>query len=322
MSTTLRNATVHAIDVAAPADRIYALLSDVGNWPAVFPPTIHAESTPVADGEELIHIWATAADHVKAWTSRRRLQPGKLRIDFAQEVPAAPILEMAGTWVVEPLDTASARVRLLHDYAAAAAADLEWIDRAVDTNSLAELAGLKRSIEAGPANAENRLDFADELTIDGSLRDVYDFINEAGQWAQRLPHVASVRLTETAPGVQFLEMQTKSPDGSTHTTASHRICFAPERIVYKQVTLPALMQMHTGEWTFAQDGGRVVASSAHSVVVDTANIERVLGPQASVEQAKAFVQAALSANSRATLRHAKGYAEARASRHATGPIPE
>lgn len=316
MTATLRNSTTHKTDVAANANRIYQLLADVSNWPAIFPPTIHAVSEPVAEGEELIHIWATAGEQVKSWTSRRRLQQAMLRIDFAQEAPAAPIVEMSGTWIIEPLAPTLSRVHLLHDYAATTTEDLEWIDRAVDANSVSELAGLKRNIEADQDRAEARLDFADELVIDGTVRDVYDFINEAGQWADRLPHVATVRLTEATAGVQFLEMDTRSPDGSTHTTASHRLCFAPEQIVYKQVRLPALMQMHTGEWTFTEDAGRVVASSAHSVVVETANIKPFLGSDATLDDAKAFVRRALSANSRATLGYAKEYAEALSSRSA------
>ena len=310
MPTTLRNSTSHEIEVAAPANRVYELLADVENWPAIFPPTIHAVSEPVAEDEELLHIWATAGDHVKSWTSHRRLRPSVLRIDFTQVVPTAPITEMSGTWIVEPRGAMSSIVRLLHHYAADAEEDIEWIDRTVDINSRSELHGLKVTVEADQGRTASRFDFVDEFTIEGRLHDVYDFINQADKWAQRLPHVATVRLTEATAGVQFLEMDTRSPDGSTHSTASYRICFEPERIVYKQVTLPALMQMHGGQWTFTQVEGHVVASSAHSVVIEPEYIKSVLGPEATLDDAKAYVRNALSSNSRATLGYAREYAEA------------
>ena len=56
--------------------------------------------------------------------------------------------------------------------------------------------------------------------------------------AERLPHVARVVLTEDTPGLQFLEMDTRTKDGSTHTTKSVRVCFPDTRIAYKQITLP------------------------------------------------------------------------------------
>jgi aromatase len=100
---------------------------------------------------------------------------------------------------------------------------------------------------------------------------------------------------------------------STHTTKSVRVCFPPNRIVYKQITLPALMNLHTGYWELleAPASGIVTATSQHTVVINPENIGRVLGPDAGVAQARDFIRNALSANSLATLGHAKDYAEAR-----------
>jgi aromatase len=47
------------------------------------------------------------------------------------------------------------------------------------------------------------------------------------------------------------------------------------------------------------------------VVINTANITKILGEGAGVAEARTFVQNALSTNSRATLGHAKDYAEGR-----------
>jgi aromatase len=143
---------------------------------------------------------------------------------------------------------------------------------------------------------------------------VFDFLNEANLWNVRLPHVARVDLTEPTPGVQVLEMDTLTKDGKKHTTRSVRVCFPTERIVYKQIVLPALMTLHTGCWTIAADpadGAALTVTSQHTVSINEANIHRVLGPDADVAAARTFVQGALSANSLATLRHAKEFAESR-----------
>ncbi|MHC5907764.1 aromatase/cyclase [Streptomyces sp. S6] len=302
----------HEITIAAPATAVYRLIAEVENWPRIFPPTIHVDHVERGANEERIRIWATANDTAKNWTSHRTLDPDGLRITFRQEVSAPPVAAMGGTWIIEPLSDAQARVRLLHDYRAIDddPKSLAWIDEAVDRNSRAELAALRTNVEAAHAAAAVTFSFEDTVQIDGTAKDVYDFINEAGLWEERLPHVARVHLQELSPGLQILEMDTRAKDGSTHTTKSYRVCLPVQKIAYKQVTLPALMTLHTGYWTFQEHGG-VAASSQHTVVLNTANIASVLGETATVEDARAYVQAALSTNSRATLGHAKTYAESR-----------
>jgi aromatase len=98
---------------------------------------------------------------------------------------------------------------------------------------------------------------------------------------------------------------------SVHTTKSYRVTFPHHKIAYKQVTLPALMTLHTGYWTFTETATGVTASSQHTVTLNTENIARILGADATVADARAYVQNALSTNSRATLGHAKAHAEAR-----------
>ncbi|AUH39566.1 aromatase/cyclase [Streptomyces sp. CMB-StM0423] len=305
----------HTIEISAPAGTIYTLLADVGHWPRIFPPTIYADREETGPDEERIRIWATANGAAKNWMSRRFLYPAERRIRFRQEVSTPPVAEMGGTWIIEELGAGGSRVRLLHDYRAIGddPDDLAWIDRAVDTNSTTELASLKENVERAHAADRDELtfSFSDEVRIEGTAKDAFDFINEAGQWPERLPHVATVRFSEDTPGLQSLEMDTRAKDGSTHTTKSYRVAFAPHRIAYKQVTLPALMTLHTGIWTFEEDGdgGAVTATSQHTVTLNTDNIARVLGEQATVADARAYVQGALSANSSATLGHAKDYAE-------------
>jgi aromatase len=219
---------------------------------------------------------------------------------------------MGGAWVIEPVSSSQCRVRLLHDFFAASddPADLDWIRSAVDRNSHAELNALKISAELGGPG--QLVTFDDTVTVDGRASDVYDFLNEAQLWPERLPHVARVSLEEETPGLQILDMDTSTKDGSVHTTRSVRVCQPYRSIVYKQIVVPALMTLHTGRWliTEQEDGGLSV-TSRHTVRINAANIAGVLGPDADVAAAERFVRAALSGNSLVTLRAAKAYAEAR-----------
>ncbi|MEU5581765.1 aromatase/cyclase [Streptomyces huasconensis] len=302
----------HDITVSAPASAVYRLIADVEQWPRIFPPTIHVDREALDAGQERIRIWATANGEAKHWTSRRTLDPEGLRIDFRQEVSTAPVAAMGGAWVVEPLGADRSRVRLLHDYRAVDddPEGLRWIDEAVDRNSRAELAALKENVENAHAAEAWTFSFSDTVRTTGSAKDMYDFIDEAQLWSERLPHVASVQLARQPSGLQVLKMETRAKDGSTHLTESYRVCLPFTQIAYKQTTLPALMSLHTGLWTFEEDGAEVVATSRHTVVLRTENITAVLGPDAGVAEAREYVRGALSTNSRATLGHAGDYARA------------
>ncbi|MFE4755985.1 aromatase/cyclase [Streptomyces mirabilis] len=303
----------HEITIAAPAPAVYRLLAEVTNWPRIFPPTIHVDRVEHDGSQERIRIWATANGEAKNWTSRRELDPEALRITFRQEVTAPPVAAMGGTWIIEPLGENASRVRLLHDYRAVDddPHDLLWIDEAVDKNSRSELAALKKNVEFAHAAEEVTFSFEDTVYVDGSAKDVYAFINEANLWSERLPHVATVRLEEDTVGLQTLEMDTRAKDGSVHTTKSYRVTFPHQRIAYKQVTLPALMTLHTGHWTFTDTDQGVAATSQHTVTLNTDNIARILGDTATVADAREYVHTALSTNSLATLTHAKAFAENR-----------
>ncbi|MEU9891904.1 aromatase/cyclase [Streptomyces phaeochromogenes] len=304
----------HEITVEAPAAEVYRLIAEVGNWPLIFPPTVHVDHLERGAREERIRIWATANGAAKGWTSRRTLDPEARRITFRQEVSAPPVASMGGTWIIEPAGEGASRVRLLHDYRAVDddPEGLEWIDQAVDRNSRSELAALKGNVERVTGSAELTLSFTDSLEIKGAAKDVYDFINEAQLWSERLPHVKQVSLTEDSPGLQVLRMDTLTKDGSVHTTESIRVCFPHSRIVYKQTTLPALMNLHTGYWQLDESAdGVTTATSQHTVILNTENITKILGEEAGIPEAREFIRNALGNNSRATLGHAKAYAEAR-----------
>ncbi|WP_410585896.1 aromatase/cyclase [Amycolatopsis sp. lyj-23] len=303
--------TSHEIAVAAPPAAVYGLIADVTNWPRVFPPTVHVEHVERGHTEELIRIWATANGEVKSWTSRRTLDPAAHRVAFRQVVSQPPVASMGGEWEVLEDGEGRSRVVLRHDFTAVgdSAENVAWIEQAIDRNSHAELDALRRTAEQG--QGELFLEFEDIVRVLGEPKDVYDFLYQAQHWEERLPHVARVALTEDTEGVQTLEMDTRTKDGSLHTTKSVRVGFTGERIVYKQLKLPALLEVHNGLWTIEPTPDGVDVSSQHTVVLKASAIPEVLGADATVEDARAFVQRALSGNSLATLELAKDYAEQR-----------
>ncbi|MET9096664.1 aromatase/cyclase [Streptomyces cyaneofuscatus] len=313
MAQSSEHRTEHDIVIQAPPGTVYDLIASVDRWPLVFPPTIHAERLEV-DGElERIRLWATANDTVKSWTSLRTLDPLGLTVGFRQEVSQHPVAAMSGEWILEPLPEGRTRVRLTHSFRAAddSTENTAWINRAIDTNSDRELAALRTAAERESTGAELEFTFEDTVAVQGSAKDVYDFLNEADQWERRLPHVARVVLTEDSPGVQSLEMDTRAPDGSVHTTRSVRVCRPYESIVYKQLRTPALLSAHTGRWHVRGTGSTTTVSSAHSVVIAPSAIPAVLGDKASVADARRFLRDALGRNSLATMELAKEYAASR-----------
>ncbi|GAA2501919.1 aromatase/cyclase [Streptomyces gobitricini] len=314
--TRAPHVTEHSITVAASPAAIYDLVADVSAWPQVFGPTVHVEvleEAPEAGGEQLLRIWAVANEKVRTWTSRRTLDPVSRTITFRQVVSAAPVASMGGEWRVEPLEDGRTRVVLLHDYRATdddPAAE-ELIEQAVDRNSRAELAALKNAAELGDARDELHFTFHDSEVVTGAAGDVYAFLDRADLWPQRLPHVARLDLTEDEPGIQHMDMDTRSPDGSTHNTTSVRVCFEDRNmIVYKQLRVPVAMSGHTGRWVIESLGdGTVRATSWHTVTLDPEGVRAALGPEATLAEARALVRKALGTNSSTTLRHAKQFAE-------------
>ncbi|MFK0049487.1 aromatase/cyclase [Streptomyces sp. NPDC090741] len=307
--------TVHETEVAAPAGVVYGLIADPVQWPLYFPPNVYVERLEFDGVHERLRMWATANGRVKSWTSRRMLDAAARRIEFRQEVPAAPLSAMSGTWIVEPLGAERSRLVLLHDFSVVGdrAEDVEWVERATDTNSRAELGNLARLGERWGSLDDLVMSFEDTVRVDAPPELVYAFLERAEQWPQLLPHVSRLELTEPAelPGVQVMAMDTVTADGSAHTTESVRVCFpAAGRIVYKQTRTPALMSAHTGVWTVTGGAYGSTVTSRHGVVLREEAIAGVLGASADLAAARRYVREALGRNSTATMTYAKQYAEA------------
>ncbi|WP_438486760.1 aromatase/cyclase [Streptomyces sp. S186] len=312
MSRDRIHQTAHHTDVAAPAGVVYGLLADATRWPQYLAPNVYVERLEHDATGERLRMWATANGQVKSWTSRRLLDIEARKIEFRQERSAAPVASMTGTWIAEPTGPQRTRLTLLHTFSVIddRPADVTWVEQATDRNSRTELANIRDLAESWQTLEQRTLTFEDSVRVQGSADAVYEFLYHASRWPERLPHVARLDLTEDEPGVQTMEMETRTADGSTHTTESVRVCFPhARRIVYKQTTTPALMTAHTGEWSISTDETGTTVTSQHSVLLRESAVPAVLGADAGLPEARAYVREALGRNSTATMNLAREYAE-------------
>lgn len=303
--------TAHHATIGANPERVYRIIAEVTQWPRIFGPTVHARVLESTGTAERIQLWATANGQVKTWVSARERDEENLRIRFSQEVSQHPVASMSGEWILRPTPEGGTAVELTHEFTAVGdePEHVRWISTAVENNSTAELAALRRAAELPDDSL--LLEFTDEVLVRATAAEVYQFLYEAAQWPQRLPHVARLELTEDAPGIQVMSMDTRTPDGSSHTTESIRVGFPDSLIVYKQTTVPALMTAHTGFWRLDERPDGVVAVAGHTVVIKPEAIEAVLGAGKTVADARDYIRRALGANSSTTLRAARDHVEAR-----------
>nr|P16560.1 RecName: Full=Granaticin polyketide synthase bifunctional cyclase/dehydratase [Streptomyces violaceoruber]CAA09656.1 aromatase [Streptomyces violaceoruber]CAA34267.1 unnamed protein product [Streptomyces violaceoruber]CAA34372.1 unnamed protein product [Streptomyces violaceoruber] len=297
----------HTVTVAAPPEALYALVADVTRWPAVFEPTVHVRHLAREGRTERFEIWAEVNGEIAHWRSRRVLDPVRRYVSFRQEHSRPPVTSMSGGWLFRPLADGRTEIVLRHRFTVADddPAAVARIEEALDRNSARELGALAALAETGHPVDELVFSFTDTLPLQGAARDAYTFVERAERWAELLPHVAQCGADRAGTGLeQWLEMDTVTADGSTHTTRSARICRAPEWIAYNEQRTPRLVSGHSGEWTFAQTPEGPVATARHTVAVDPSGITEVLGPDATLADARAYLRDALGRNSLATLRHA------------------
>ncbi|MGW5660945.1 aromatase/cyclase [Streptomyces sp. NPDC003758] len=305
--------TEHTLTVNAPARSLYGLVADVTRWPAVFGPSVHVDLLEHDEYGERFEIWAVVNGEVGSWVSRRTFDADALRITFQQERSRAPIASMGGEWLFRELDGGRTEIVLRHDFTAVGddPETVRWINEALDRNSPDELAALGRIAESGHPVDDLVFSFTDTAELPGSAADAYDFVHHAEHWAERLPHVSRVRLSEPSPGVQDLEMDTVTSDGSAHTTRSIRVCRGQEWIAYKQRVAPRLLLGHSGRWNFAEGREGSLVTATHTVAINPTAITEVLGEGSTLADARAYLRDALGRNSLATLTHAGEYAAAR-----------
>jgi uncharacterized membrane protein len=311
MSAELADKTAHTVHVSAPAGVVYALVADAVKWPLYFSPVIHVEQLEF-DGERgWLRMWSLMDGRLTSWTSWRHLDPVQRRVDFGQELPVPPFNSMGGTLNVRSQGPHRSELELLYDFSITGGRpdDVAWAQRATGGHSRAQLAEVKAFAERWTRLDELVLSFEDSVRIHGPAELVYDFLYRAGAWPQLVEHVTGVDLTEDAPGVQRMTVQTLTESGA-QSCESVRICFPHAgRIVYKDTATSPLLTAHTGEWSVVPDETGVTVLAQHSVVLREENIAAVLGERAGLAHARWHVRQALGQQGLALLARAKQHAE-------------
>ncbi|MEV5935232.1 aromatase/cyclase [Streptomyces sp. NPDC052079] len=299
--------------VAAPAERVRSLVDDVVGWTQLHAPAVHAHVLRDAGDERLIRHWAvTGRDSVRTWTARHTRSADGSRISFAHVAPEAPFASIEGAWTFQERD-GKTRVEMRHDFTLSegSAGLADELTARLREGSRAYLSTLGHAAENHVELDRLIISFADSLFIAGDIKDAYDYLWEADKWEERIPHIVKLDLEEPAPGVQFFDMLTSTPDGSSHRTRSVRVTVEPDIIVYKQTELPALLDGHTGHWKFTRTPEGVIAEARHTATIKPSALH-ILGEGTTVQDVRNYLRRVLSANSVSNLRLAKAYAEERA----------
>ncbi|MCX5199463.1 SRPBCC family protein [Streptomyces sp. NBC_00249] len=299
--------------VSAPVDVVRRIVVDVEAWVQLHGPAVHAEILESGDHGELIRHWSVVDDHtVRTWDARREVTAsGDVR--FTHEPANAPFATVSGGFDFEEQPNGKTLVRmhhaftLLEDDESVAAQRVE----SMQLGSRAYLNTLHYAAENADELERLIISFEDPLFVAGSVEDAYAYLYEADKWPDRIPHVLRLELEENTPNIQFFDMDTKSSDGSEHTTRSVRICLPNHKIVYKQTRPPKTMFAHTGHWLFTETPEGVVVSSRHTATIRPEGLH-LLGEGMTVEGARKYLRRILSANSMGNLRLSKEYAEERA----------
>jgi aromatase len=314
-------AVEHTARYAGPARRGYGLIADVTQWPVLFPPCLAAEVLESDRDSERIRLWAVAGSEIRTWTSLRKLDEERLRIDFRQEAPGPPLEWMSGHWRFEERDGRTELV-LGHEWVLEAGAESArtTVAEALGRNSEAEVAAVARWAGRDQGPQELLFTVTDEYVVPGPPAAVYDFLYRADLWPERVAHVAELDLQEDetvlvgGARVQTLDMRTRGADSSVHGTQSVRLCFPGERLVYKQMSVPRGLLGHSGAWLLSgtDDGTRVV--SVHQAALDPDALDTVFGAGTTLDGARDRAAALLAGNSRRTLESCGAHLAAEARR--------
>ncbi|MFJ4342485.1 SRPBCC family protein [Streptomyces sp. NPDC088915] len=290
---------VHEVKIRARAGEVFGLLADLANWPWLFRPFVHAEVLGRDGDFERCGMWTTSGERVEAWVALRRIDAGRMRIDFRPERPAPPLTRMERAWVVEPSGDGACLLRLEHRYEVAG-----------DDTALAETGAVIDAVAEGETAAvraaaelpgERRIVVDDRVTVRGGAAAVHRALYDVAAWPGLLAHVVRAEVLQEEDGAQLVEVDTREADGGILAMRTARVGRGEELVAYKQLVLPPIGSSHTVRWRVEPDGDGVAVRSEQVVV---------LAPEVSdVAAVTAFVRRELSAKVRLVLDRVKELVE-------------
>ncbi|MER5809324.1 SRPBCC family protein [Streptomyces sp. NPDC002033] len=301
----------HAVDAAAPAGVLYALVADTTPWPLFLPDTVHVERLDFDGATDRYSQWAAVDGSLGPQLWRRTLDAHHRRIGFRRERPAEPVTTAAGAWTVEELAPGWSRLTLEQDITVAGnrSADAERVLESARAGAKAVLGRFGAFAERWQRLDSLRVTFEESVRVQGPAEPVHEFLYRVGSWPGRVAHVVGADVTEERPGVQRAGLVNLADDGSAYTTEALRVCFpAAGRIVFKTTRPHPLLTAHAGEWSVEPDATGVTVVCRHDALLDERAVERVMGPGTDLARARRYVREVLGRESRATLEPAQQYA--------------
>ncbi|MFE1790000.1 SRPBCC family protein [Streptomyces sp. NPDC059525] len=298
----------YAVDAAAPAGALYALVADTAPWPLFLPDTVHTERLDFDGTVERYSHWTGTDGHPRRSLWRRALDAGRRRVDFREERPAGPVTGASGSWRVEELAPGWSRLVLEQDLTVAEGTGAERVLAEAGARGRAAADGLRAVAERWRRLDGLLVSFEESVRIQGPAEPVHAFLYEVGAWTGRVAHVAEAEVVEDRPGVQRVRLVSLAEDGTPYPTEEVRVCFpAAGRIVFKRSRPHPLLVAHAGEWSVEPDPAGVTVVCRNDVLLDESAVERVLGPGADLERARRYVREVLGRESRAVLGPAGEY---------------
>lgn len=97
-------AAIHSIPCSAPANAVYAIISNTSRWPDIFEPCRNVEFLEKSNGSEVIRITAEVNGVDMQWLSHRLLLDDIHGIDFETNPPLPLLKFMRGRWRLVPLE--------------------------------------------------------------------------------------------------------------------------------------------------------------------------------------------------------------------------
>ncbi len=300
--------TAHTVMLSSPAPILRRLLGEVERWPLVFGAVVYAATAegprPGAD------LWLHADGRVARWSGELRTRPDGSRLETRiSRRPAAsgtPNAAVRVSWTLEAVGPASTRVTLSQE---ADPAEDEADFPFGESGLVSLLADLAVFADLGDALDEWVFAFEDTVCAQGAAADALRFLARAQDWPGAISHVASVRLDEPEPGVQFAVTGVRAPGGGVQKVPSVRVSL-PDRVAYTPLTVPPFASAHLGEWIVAQRAEDTVAiTGRHTVALRPDRIAAAFGPRTTAADARSRVRAALGAHSLATLEAARRHTE-------------
>lgn len=172
--TTAAERQVHrtsaTVDVDAPADVVYRALTDVADWPVLYPWIAHTEVVAREGADDEVKFWAVRPGPeggLRIWTSKRTLDAAARRMVFEQQGSVGPIEQLGGTWDFLPREDGGCRVESGHWFTTAS--DPAVTAGELDRHGALQMQTLKAQTESATALTTDVVRAEAAATVPGPL---------------------------------------------------------------------------------------------------------------------------------------------------------